>query len=142
MNILAPLRDNPSRGISYQPFGGSITNPRTEHHQPPDGASPTPGRSNTNPRPFFRKLVFLFFPYTFPQRFLLMQHHISLNYPFNCAVVGDPPDRPNLYSQHNYGDQYAIMGKSKELHCCIGPEWNSLQVLTVITQPRQEHRMG
>ena len=31
------------------------------------------------------------------------------------------------FTKHNYGDQYAIVGKSKELHCCIGPEWDSIQ---------------
>jgi len=31
------------------------------------------------------------------------------------------------FTKHNYGDQYAIIGKSKELHCCLGPDWDSLQ---------------
>jgi len=31
------------------------------------------------------------------------------------------------FSKHNYADQYAIVGKSKELHCCVGPGYASLQ---------------
>jgi len=39
------------------------------------------------------------------------------------------PIRPSQlhFTKHNYGDQYAIVGKSKELHCCLGPEWDSIE---------------
>jgi len=39
------------------------------------------------------------------------------------------PSRPSQlhFTKHNYGEQYAIVGKSKELHCCFGPEWDSIQ---------------
>jgi len=30
------------------------------------------------------------------------------------------------FTKHNYDDQFAIVGKSKELHCCLGPEWDSI----------------
>lgn len=31
------------------------------------------------------------------------------------------------FTKHNYDDQYAILGKSKELHCCVGPDYHQLE---------------
>eukprot|EP00090_Calanus_glacialis_P007841 TRINITY_DN16272_c0_g1_i4.p1 TRINITY_DN16272_c0_g1~~TRINITY_DN16272_c0_g1_i4.p1 ORF type:complete len:321 (-),score=111.77 TRINITY_DN16272_c0_g1_i4:65-949(-) len=31
------------------------------------------------------------------------------------------------FTKHNYADQYAIVGKSKELHCCVGPGYDTLE---------------
>merc|ERR1711892_659948 len=31
------------------------------------------------------------------------------------------------FTKHNYADQYAIVGKSKELHCCVGPDYDSME---------------
>jgi len=31
------------------------------------------------------------------------------------------------FIKHNYIEQYAIVGKSKELHCCVGPDYDSLE---------------
>eukprot|EP00092_Neocalanus_flemingeri_P041547 GFUD01045246.1.p1 GENE.GFUD01045246.1~~GFUD01045246.1.p1 ORF type:complete len:312 (+),score=103.43 GFUD01045246.1:15-950(+) len=31
------------------------------------------------------------------------------------------------FTKHNYADQYAIVGKSKELHCCVAPGYASLE---------------
>ena len=45
-----------------------------------------------------------------------------------CPPFLRPPGPSQLhFTKHNYGDQYAIVGKSKELHCCLGPEWDSIQ---------------
>jgi len=45
-----------------------------------------------------------------------------------CPPFLRPPGPRQLhFTKHNYGDQYAIVGKSKELHCCLGPEWDSIQ---------------
>ena len=31
------------------------------------------------------------------------------------------------FTKHNYEEQYAILGKSKELHCCVGPGYQTLE---------------
>jgi len=37
------------------------------------------------------------------------------------------PDTELHFIKHNYIEQYAIVGKSKELHCCVGPEYESME---------------
>lgn len=31
------------------------------------------------------------------------------------------------FTKQNYNDQFAILGKSKELHCCVGPSYERLE---------------
>ena len=31
------------------------------------------------------------------------------------------------FTKQNYNDQFAILGKSKELHCCVGPSYEQLE---------------
>ena len=38
---------------------------------------------------------------------------------------GDPAGNIH-FTKHNYAEQFAIVGKSKELHCCVGPNYESL----------------
>ena len=49
------------------------------------------------------------------------------NFPTLISAFRPPGPRQLHFTKHNYGDQYAIVGKSKELHCCLGPEWDLIQ---------------
>jgi len=57
---------------------------------------------------------------------LCSEQHFCSCPPFlrHHSTSGDP----SLYwGKPNYGDQYAIVGKSKELHCCVLPGYASLE---------------
>ncbi|XP_023331807.1 uncharacterized protein LOC111703942 [Eurytemora carolleeae] len=50
----------------------------------------------------------------------------SLQHFCECPPYLTQAHAPLYFTKHNYIQQYAIVGKYKELHCCLGPRFQEI----------------